>query len=108
MQIIPLNYSTICRIHAFLFDSFVTSSLSTIAPTININKMFSDDDKKRPLESHTLLEKLKKPALCFHAMYYSTNGSVSLRNPVVFQKEQQMLFIEKVETYEDAFLLFLI
>lgn len=66
MQIIPLNYSTICRIRAFLFDSFITSSLSAIAPTININKRFLDDDKKRQLESHTLLEKLKKPAIYFH------------------------------------------
>lgn len=91
MQIIPLNYSTICRTHAFLFDSFVTSSLSTIAPTININKRFSDD-RKRQLESHTLLEKLKKPALCFHAIYYSINGIMPLRNPDVSQREQQMLF----------------
>lgn len=89
MQIIPLNYSTICRIHAFLFDSFVTSSLSTIAPTININERLVDDDRKRQLESHTLLEKLKKPALCFHAMYYSINGTAPLRNSAVFQKEKQ-------------------
>lgn len=89
MQIIPLNYSTICRIHAFLFDSFDTSSLSTIAPTININKRLLDDDGKRQLESHTRLEKLKKPALCFHAMYYNINGTVPLRNSAVFQKEKQ-------------------
>lgn len=89
MQIIPLNYSTICRIHAFLFDSFVTSSLSTITFTININKRFLDEDRKRQLESHTLLGKLKKPALCFHAMYYSSNETVPLRHSAVFQKEKQ-------------------
>lgn len=92
MQIIPLNYSTICRIHAFLFDSFVTSSLPTIAPTIiNINKRLLDDDEKRQLESHTRLEKLKKPALCFHARYYNINGTVPLRISAVFQKEKCQL-----------------
>lgn len=34
MQIIPLNYSTICRIHGFSFDSLVASSFSTIALTV--------------------------------------------------------------------------
>lgn len=93
MQIIPLNYSTICRFHAFLFDSFITSSLPAIAHTININKRFLGDDGKRQLERHALLQKLKKPALCFHAMYYSTNETVPLRNPAVFQKEKQMLTV---------------
>lgn len=65
MQIIPLNYSTICRIHAFGLDSFDTSSLSTIAATININKRLLDDDGKRQLESHTRLEKLKTPGTLF-------------------------------------------
>lgn len=96
MQIIPLNYSTICRIHAFLFDSFVTSSLSTIAPTININKRLLDNDRKRQLESHTLLEKLKKSALCFHAMYYYINGTVPLRNPTVFQKKKMLIVSQRM------------
>lgn len=106
MQIIPLNYSAICRTCAFLFDSFVTSSLSTIAPTININKRFSDDDRKRQLESHTLVRKIKETSTMFSRYILQYQWDYALKKSRCIPKRTTNVIhsIENVETYEDFFI----